>query len=139
VRATNEPSISTAVATGSRPGVGVTAVVAWLLPGGGHALQGQLGKAAVFFGVLVGMFVIGLACGGRLFAVQFSDILVGLAAVSEWMIGLPRVLGYFGGLGAGNVVASTYEYGNTFLIVAGLLNTLVILDACDLAAGRKRA
>jgi len=26
------------------------------------------------------------------------------------------------GLGAGNVVAPSYEYGNTFLIVAGLLN-----------------
>ena len=55
------------------------------------------------------------------------------------MVGLPRLLGYFGSLGAGNVVASTYEYGNTFLIVAGLLNTLVVLDACDVAAGRKRA
>ena len=131
--------MTTVVAAGSRPGVGLTAIIAWLVPGGGHALQGQLGKAAVFFAVLVGMFVIGLACGGRLFAVQFSDILVGLAAISEWMVGVPRVLSYFGGLGGGNVVAATYEYGNTFLIVAGLLNTLVVLDACDLAAGRKRA
>ena len=136
--ATNE-SASTAVATGSRPSVGVTAVVAWLVPGGGHALQGQFGKAAVFFSVLIGMFLIGLGCGGRLFAVQFSDILVGLAAVSEWMVGAPRAIGLFAGLGPGNVVAATYEYGNTFLIVAGLLNTLVLLDACDLAAGRKRA
>jgi hypothetical protein len=34
-------------------------------------------------------------------------------------------------------VASTYEYGNTFLIVAGLLNFLVMLDAYDIAVGRK--
>ena len=139
MRAPNDPVVSTAVSAGSRPGVGVTAVVAWLLPGGGHALQGQLGKAAVFFAVLIGMFIVGLACGGRLFAIQFSDILVGLAALSEWMVGVPRLLGLVGGLGAGNVIAATYEYGNTFLIVAGLLNSLVVLDACDLAAGRKRA
>ena len=33
--------------------------------------------------------------------------------------------------------AVTYEYGNCFLIVAGLLNTLVVLDAFDIAVGRK--
>ena len=41
------------------------------------------------------------------------------------------------GAGAGEVTATTYEYGNTFLIVAGLLNFLVILDAFDIAMGRK--
>jgi len=34
-------------------------------------------------------------------------------------------------------VAITYEYGNTFVIVAGLLNMLVVLDAFDIAKGRK--
>ena len=40
------------------------------------------------------------------------------------------------GLGEGRVVAVTYEYGNTFLVVAGLLNMLVVLDAYDIARGR---
>jgi hypothetical protein len=31
----------------------------------------------------------------------------------------------------------TYEYGNAFVIVAGLLNMLVVLDAYDVAQGRK--
>jgi hypothetical protein len=35
------------------------------------------------------------------------------------------------------VVSATYEYGNTFLIVAGLLNTLAVLDVFDLGMGRK--
>jgi hypothetical protein len=39
--------------------------------------------------------------------------------------------------GAGNVISPTYEYGNAFLIVAGLLNLLVVTDAWDLALGRK--
>jgi hypothetical protein len=34
-------------------------------------------------------------------------------------------------------VAITYEYGNAFGIVAGLLNMLVVLDAFDVAEGRK--
>jgi len=32
---------------------------------------------------------------------------------------------------------ATYEYGNTFLLIAGLLNYLNVLDAFDIAAGRK--
>jgi hypothetical protein len=31
----------------------------------------------------------------------------------------------------------TFEYGNTFLIVSGLLNMLICLDAYDVALGRK--
>jgi hypothetical protein len=41
------------------------------------------------------------------------------------------------GAGRGDVVAVTYEYGNTFLIVAGLLNVLLALDAVDIARGAK--
>ena len=41
------------------------------------------------------------------------------------------------GAGAGRVIAWTYEYGNAFLIVAGLMNMLVVLDAFDVAQGRK--
>ena len=32
---------------------------------------------------------------------------------------------------------ATYEYGNTFLLIGGLLNYLNMLDAFDIAAGRK--
>ena len=41
------------------------------------------------------------------------------------------------GFGRGDVRAVSYEYGNTFLIVAGLLNLLVVIDAYDVAVGRK--
>jgi hypothetical protein len=40
-------------------------------------------------------------------------------------------------VGGGNVRAVTYEYGNAFSIVAGLLNVLVIIDTYDVALGRK--
>ena len=35
--------------------------------------------------------------------------------------------------GMGDVRSVTYEYGNAFLIVAGLLNLLVVIDAFDVA------
>jgi hypothetical protein len=40
-------------------------------------------------------------------------------------------------MGEGVVTAASYEYGNAFLIVAGLLNTLVVIDAYDVRVGRK--
>jgi hypothetical protein len=41
------------------------------------------------------------------------------------------------GAGVGDVTAATSEYGSTYLIVAGLLNVLVMLDAFDIGQGRK--
>ena len=121
----------------SGAGPGVTAVMAWCLPGAGHLLHGQAQKAVVFGLALVAMFVIGLGFGGRLFPFQIADPLVFLAAVAEWGLLAPRVVAAVFGAGGGDVVAMTYEYGNTFLIAGGLLNVLVTLDAVDLASGRK--
>jgi hypothetical protein len=114
------------------------AIGAWLVPGAGHLLQGRTQKAVIFFITLVAMFTIGIASGGRLFPFQLDDPLVFLEAVAEWMLGVPRMVAGVSGFGAGDVTASAYEYGNTFLIVAGLLNALVVLDAIDFARGRTR-
>jgi hypothetical protein len=51
--------------------------------------------------------------------------------------GIPYFIASSLGYGAGEVRAVTYEYGNAFLIVAGLLNMLVMIDAFDVAMGRK--
>ncbi len=115
----------------------VVCVLGWLVPGAGHLLTGRIRKGLVFFTVLGAMVLIGLAFGGRVFPFQLAEPLVFLAAAAEWAVGLPRLLAGMSGAGRGDVVAATYEYGNTFLIVAGLLNTLVALDAADIARGRK--
>ena len=112
-------------------------LAAWLVPGAGHLWAGRRDKGIVFLVALLAMFVMGLALEGRLFPFHFSQPLVGLAAVANLGNGLAYFLAWAGGLGEGQVIAATYEYGNAFLIVAGLLNMLVVLDACDIAAGRK--
>ena len=70
-------------------------------------------------------------------ALVIAHGLVALAALANMGIGLPYILARVMGYGAGTVIAVTYEYGNTFLIVAGLLNMLVVIDAFDIAMGRK--
>ena len=50
---------------------------------------------------------------------------------------MPYLIASALGYGAGDVRAVTYEYGNAFLVVAGLLNLLVMIDAYDVMMGRK--
>ena len=107
-----------------------------LVPGLGHLWLGRR-KGLIFLAVLPVMFALGLFLEGRIFPLQFSEPLVALAAVADMGIGLPYLLARAMGYGSGNVIAVTYEYGNTFLIVAGLLNALVVIDAFDIAVGRK--
>ena len=112
-------------------------IAAWAVPGGAHFWLGRRQKAAVFFVALVTMYVAGLLLHGRLFPFEMSEPLVFLAALSNAAVGLPWLISVSMGLGKGIVTAVTWEYANIFLIVAGLLNTLVILDAYDVAIGRK--
>lgn len=110
---------------------------AWAVPGAGHLYLGQRGKGLIFLAVLTLMFITGLAAQGRIFPFDFSEPLVGLAAFADLGIGLPYLCAKLLAAGAGNVRAVSYEYGNAFLIVAGLLNLLVVIDAYDIALGRK--
>ncbi|MEW6319990.1 MAG: DUF6677 family protein [Acidobacteriota bacterium] len=112
-------------------------VVAWLVPGAGHLWLGRRQKGLVFLVTLPAMFATGLWMDGRLFPFNFADPLVGLAALANLGMGLPYLAASLAGAGQGVVTASAYEYGNAFLIVSGLLNMLVVLDAYDVALGRK--
>ena len=37
----------------------------------------------------------------------------------------------------GSILSVTYEYGCAYLLTAGLMNLLLMLDAYDIAVGRK--
>jgi hypothetical protein len=110
---------------------------AWLVPGAGHLWLGRRHKGIIFLVTLTAMFAFGLWIEGRLFPFQLSEPLVALSAFADIGIGLPYFIAKAMNAGAGRVVAITYEYGNAFIIVAGLLNMLVVLDAFDIAQGRK--
>ena len=112
-------------------------LAAWAIPGAGHLWQGQRLKGLVFLIALPLMFAIGLGVEGRLCPFELSDPLLGLAAVADLGIGIPYFIGTALGFGVGQVRAVTYEYGNAFAMTAGLLNFLVMIDAYDIALGRK--
>ena len=115
----------------------IVCLVAWVVPGAGHLWLGRLSKGCIFFVALLAMFSIGLMLEGELFSIEPSQPLVALAALADLGIGASYFIAQMFGFGVGRVVATTYEYGNSFLIVSGLLNMLVVLDVFDLALDRK--
>lgn len=118
-------------------GAALVCVAAWAVPGAGHLWLGRTAKGVVFLLALPLMFAIGLGLEGELYPVDPSRPLIALAAIADLGIGAPYLVAVAAGFGEGRVAAATYEYGNTFLIVSGLLNVLVVLDAFDIARGRK--
>jgi len=113
-------------------------LLAWLLPGLGHLFLKRVGRGLIFLAALGTLFVLGVAMGARLqMYFGLDDPLSFLRSLSQMAIGLPYFLARGLGFEVGQPTAVTYEYGNTFTEVGGLLNVLVILDALDVALGRK--
>ena len=118
-------------------------LAAWAVPGSGHLLQGRWIRGLLLGGVVWGMFIIGFLFGGHLFAMtgkeQGSATLMQIPPmIANVGSGLLYVFCWLGDFGFNeNAKLVTYEYGNTFLLVAGLLNYLVMLDAFDIAVRRK--
>jgi hypothetical protein len=122
----------------AEPGpLALVCVAAWLVPGAGHLWLGRRQKGIVFFAAIPLMFLVGLQLQGTIFPFQFAEPLAGLAAAAEFATGVPWILSRLLAVGDGVVTSPTWEYGNTFMIVAGLLNALVVLDAFDIGMGRK--
>lgn len=123
----------------ARPKAALTAcLVGWILPGAGHVLLGRTGRGLFFLGAIGALFVLGVSMDARLqMYLGLDDPLSFLRSLAQMAIGLPYFVARGLGFEAGNVKAVTHEYGNTFAEVGGLLNVLVILDAYDIAIGRK--
>jgi hypothetical protein len=115
-------------------------VAAWLVPGAGHLLQHRLGRGLTCLFVLPLMFALGLLFDGALFPLTpiTQSPLTTAAALAERCVGAPWIATAVAGWGRGDVVSPTYEYGWVLMVVAGLLNCLVVLDAYDVALGRKK-
>jgi hypothetical protein len=113
-------------------------LLAWLVPGAGHLFLGRRTKGLIFMGAISALFLLGLAQQSRLqLHLGFDDPLALIVSLAQMALGGPYLVARALGFSEGLVTAVTYEYGTTFTAVAGLLNILVILDANDVATGRK--
>ena len=112
-------------------------LAAYLIPGGGHFWLRCWGRGALLLASVSSMFVLGLAMGGRFFRLQPSNFVETLGFLGDLCAGLlywgTKIAGYDAVIAASPIA----DYGTKFLLVAGLLNVLCILDAYDIATGNK--
>jgi len=119
-------------------------VAAWFVPGLGHALVKKWWRAILMGGAVWVCFFVGLGMGGHLFDLtsdgtfailqvppMIANVGTGVLYIVCWL------LNYGFTDDPAQAARATYEYGNTFLLIAGLLNYLTMLDAFDIAVRRK--
>lgn len=113
-------------------------VLAWIFPGLGHAYLGRRRTALVYSAVVTATFLLGLSFEGRLYSIEAGQPLSILATFAVYGAGLLNVAARILSDNPGGAVLSvTYEYGCAYLLTAGLMNLLLMLDAFDIAIGRK--
>jgi hypothetical protein len=124
--------------TSRRVSPGLAAVLAWVFPGLGHLYLGRRRTALLYAIIVTVTFLLGLSFQGRLYTMDSSQPLTILATFAVSGAGLLNIAARFlSDNPGGAILAPTYEYGCAYLLTAGLMNLLLMLDAWDIASGRK--
>ncbi|HJQ41233.1 MAG TPA: DUF6677 family protein, partial [Thermoanaerobaculia bacterium] len=113
-------------------------LLAYIIPGGGHFYLGKRERAIAYFVLIVLLFVLGLSIDGSLYTLAESrgSLLRLLASIGS--IGGGALYFIANAMGPhGNITSSTYEYGTMFMLSAGLMNLLLVVDCYDIVHGRK--
>jgi len=108
-----------------------------LIPGLGHILLKRWVRGLIFGACVLLMFALGIGMQGKLYDLMVEEPLQFFALFANVGVGLPYFAALRMDLATGDMTARTFDYGTTFLWVAGLLNYLIVLDAFDVAQGRK--
>ncbi len=131
------PAAKAAAAEAASPRAALAAVLAWVFPGLGHLFLGRKGRAAIFVVIVLCALALGVALDGNLYTPVHGHPLTYLAALGCMGMGLPYFLLLYPLHYEGDVTAAGFDYGTAFLLAAGLMNLLLVLDAWDIGSGRK--
>ena len=115
----------------------LAAVLAWAVPGAGHIYLGRRSRGIAYLLLVAASLFIGLGLHGRLWTPVPGEPLSVLATLGSMGMGAAYfVLRYAVGY-SGDILATGFEYGSAFVLTAGLMNMLLVLDAWDIARGKK--
>jgi hypothetical protein len=134
------PAVTTAVVTPAGVPVGnpyLAMILAWLVPGLGHIYLKRLGRGLMFLLLALISIWVGCELQGNLYRPLPGQPLTLLATGGAMGMGLPYFVLRYGADYAGDIVGAGYEYGTAFLLTAGLMNWLLVLDAWDISRGKK--
>jgi len=110
----------------------------WLFPGLGHLIQRRWIRGFLLMAAVLVLFFTGLAMQGKVYAFNTGDPLDMLGFVGDIGTGLFYFMARMMDWGAGNIHRAVADYGTKYLVVAGLLNVVVAIDAYHIAIGKKQ-
>jgi hypothetical protein len=114
------------------------AALAWIFPGLGHFFLRRPRTAILYAAIVTATFLLGLSFQGRLYTPEPGQPLTILATFAVYGAGLLNIAARLMSSNPnGSILSVTYEYGCAYLLTAGLMNLLLMLDAFDIAIGRK--
>ena len=125
-------------------------LVGWLIPGGGHFLLRKHARGGLLAFAVIVMFLLGIMMRGSTFEAPFFDMLEGKQRLDV----LSKVItagGFIGNVASGlpylltawfpykqpDVAGHVHDYGSKFLVAAGLLNILALVDVFEIATRKK--
>ena len=113
----------------------------WVVPGGGHFLQKKTGRGILILACVGLMFLFGMFMRGMMFTPERGDILTTLINYGGFVCDLASGVFYFAaamfGYAAPDMAGDVHDYGTKFLVTAGLLNILAMVDSYEIAIGKK--
>ncbi|HLJ14943.1 MAG TPA: DUF6677 family protein [Bryobacteraceae bacterium] len=116
-------------------------LLAWLIPGGGHFLLRRTGRGALLLFSIAAMFLFGLMMRGAMFQPQTGDLLTTViycgGFVGDLCSGLLYLLTVWLGYNTPDLPGHVHDYGAKFLVAAGLLNVLAMVDVFEIATRKK--
>lgn len=115
--------------------------LSWLVPGGGHLLLKRTGRGLLLMAAITSMFVCGLMMRGAMFQPESGDLLTTLintgGFIGDLASGILYLLSQWLGYGQADMAGAVHDYGTKFLVTAGLLNILAMVDTFEIAVRRK--
>jgi hypothetical protein len=122
----------------SRGSLFLALLLAWVFPGLGHAYLGRRKTGFLYAVIVTAAFLLGLAYQGKLYTQEPEHPLTLVATFACYGAGLLNIGARFLiDNPAGNLLSPTFEYGCAFLLTAGMMNLLLMLDAYDIFTGAK--
>ena len=116
-------------------------LLAWLIPGGGHFLLKKPERGVALGASVAIMFAFGIMMRGAMFHPEGGDMLTTIiyygGFLGDLLSGILYFLASWLGYNQADMAGHVHDYGTKFLVGAGLLNLLAMVDAFEIATGQK--
>lgn len=116
-------------------------LLAWLIPGAGHFYMKRTVRGLLLGGSVLVMFLLGIMMRGAMFEPMTGDLLTTIIYVggfiADMMSGVLYLLTVWLGYSQPEIAGHVHDYGTKFLVAAGLMNVLAMVDVFEIISGRK--